>query len=299
MADTQTIPLAVDLDGTLIRTDMLWESLAHWLRRNPFAIFQILFWWIFGRALLKQKLAARVRIDPADLPYNEEFLAWLRQEKKAGRKLVLATASDLKMAQPVADHVGIFDEVLASNGKTNLRSGNKLRALTEKFGERGFDYAGNSSADFAVWRGSREAVVVNASRAVLREAEKCAKLGPVFCEHYFALETAQRFAHELFWRSGYVVAIFAGLLLASAFPRFSFAGFAWIAPALMLFAAHGKSGADAFMAASALAPSSASVNSWPSNPAWRKVFLTIMRMALESSTIIIFIRTPHHKQTDP
>ena len=246
MADTQTIPLAVDLDGTLIRTDMLWESLAHWLRRNPFAIFQILFWWMRGRALLKQKLAERVRIKPADLPYNEEFLAWLRREKKAGRKLVLATASDLKMAQPVADHVGIFDEVLASNGKTNLRSGNKLRALTEKFGERGFDYAGNSSADFAVWRGSREAVVVNASRAVLREAEKCAKLGPVFCDHYFALETAQSFAKELFWRSGYLVAIFAGLLLASAFPRFSFAGFAWIAPALMLFAAHGKSGADAF-----------------------------------------------------
>lgn len=246
MADTQTIPLAVDLDGTLIRTDMLWESLAHWLRRNPFAIFQILFWWVWGRALLKQKLAERVRIEPADLPYNEEFLAWLRREKKAGRKLVLATASDLKLAQPVADHVGIFDEVLASNGKTNLRSGNKLRALTEKFGERGFDYAGNSSADFAVWRGSREAVVVNASRAVLREAEKCAKLGPVFCDHYSALETAQRFAHELFWRSGYLVAIFAGLLLASAFPRFSFAGFAWIAPALMLFATHGKSGADAF-----------------------------------------------------
>jgi apolipoprotein N-acyltransferase len=246
VADTQTIPLAVDLDGTLIRTDMLWESLAHWLRRNPFAIFQILFWWVWGRALLKQKLAERVRIEPADLPYNEEFLAWLRREKKAGRKLVLATASDLKLAQPVADHVGIFDEVLASNGKTNLRSGNKLRALTEKFGERGFDYAGNSSADFAVWRGSREAVVVNASRAVLREAEKCTKLGPVFCDHYFALETAQRFAHELFWRSGYLVAIFAGLLLASAFPKASFAGFAWIAPALMLFAAHGKSGADAF-----------------------------------------------------
>jgi apolipoprotein N-acyltransferase len=246
VADTKNVPLAVDLDGTLIRTDMLWESLARRLRQNPLSIFQILFWWVRGRALLKQKLATRVKINPANLPYNTEFLAWLHEEKKAGRKLILATASDLKMAQPLADHVGIFDEVLASNGKTNLRGGNKVRMLTEKFGERGFDYAGNSSVDFKVWRGSREAVVVNASRAVLREAENCAKLGPVFCDNYFPFETAQSFCNELFWRSGYLIAVFAGLLLASAFPNLNFAGFAWIAPALMLFAARGKNPGDAF-----------------------------------------------------
>jgi len=170
------------------------------------------------------------------------------KEKQAGRKLVLATASDLKMAQPVADHVGIFDEVLASNGKTNLRSNHKLCALTEKFGERGFDYAGNSTADFAVWRGSRAAVVVNASRAVRREAGNCTTLGPVFCDDYSPLETARSFGKELFWRSGYLAAIFAGVLLSSAFPKLGFAGFAWVAPALMLFAAQGKSGADAFRA---------------------------------------------------
>lgn len=248
MADTNSIPLAVDLDGTLIRTDLMFESLARLLRRNPFAIFQILYWWMRGRALLKQKLAARVRIDPAELPYHEKFLAWLVKEKEAGRTLVLATASDFEMARPVADHVGIFDEVLASNGKTNLRSGNKLLALTNKFGERGFDYAGNSSADFAVWRGSRAAVVVNAGRAVRREAAHCTQLGPMFCDDYKPLETARNFCRELFWRSGYLVAIFAGLLLSTAFPKLSFAGFAWIAPALMLFAAYGKSGADAFRA---------------------------------------------------
>ena len=125
----QNVPLAVDLDGTLIRTDMMWESLAQLLRRNIFAIFQILFWWTRGRAYLKQKLAACVKIDPATLPYNEKFLAWLHEEKKSGRKLILATASDLKMAQPIADHVGLFDEVMASNGAINLRSENKLRAL--------------------------------------------------------------------------------------------------------------------------------------------------------------------------
>ncbi len=248
MADTPNLPLVVDLDGTLIRTDMMWESLARLLRRNPLAIFAILFWWTRGRARLKQKLAARVQIDPATLPYHERFLAWLRAEKASGRKIILATASDLKMAQPIAAHVGLFDEVLASDGQTNLRSENKLRALTKKFGARGFDYAGNSSADFAVWRGSREAVVVNASHRVLREAANCTKLGATFCEGFSPVAVAKSFCTELFWRSGYLVAIIAGLLLALAFPKFSLAGFAWVAPALLLFAARGKSGADAFRA---------------------------------------------------
>ena len=181
MADMQNVPLVVDLDGTLIRTDMMWESLARLLRRNPLALFQIFWWWSRGRARLKQELVARVQIDPATLPYHEPFLAWLRSEKKAGRKLVLATASDIKMAEPIAAHVAVFDEVMGSDGKVNLRSENKLRALTEKFGERGFDYAGNSTADFAVWRGSHAAVVVNASPAVLAEAGRCTQLGPVFC----------------------------------------------------------------------------------------------------------------------
>ena len=240
------IPLIVDLDGTLIRSDMMWESLARLLRRNPLAIFQILFWWARGRALLKQKLAARVQVDPVTLAYNQKFLAWLQAEKLAGRKIILATASDLKMAQPIASHIGLFDEVLASDGKINLRSENKLRALTEKYGERGFDYAGNSSADFAVWRGSRQAVVVNASPGVLREAANCTTLGPTFCDNYSPFTIAQSICLELFWRSGYLVAILAGLLLAIAFPKISLAGFAWIAPALMVFAASGKSGPDAF-----------------------------------------------------
>jgi apolipoprotein N-acyltransferase len=152
------------------------------------------------------------------------------------------------MAQPVAAHVGLFDEVLASDGKTNLRSTNKLRALTEKFGERGFDYAGNSHMDFAVWRGSRHAVVVNASRGVLRGAIECTELGPTFCEGFSRLAITKSVCTELFWRSGYLVAIFAGLLLAGVFPKFGLAGFAWICPALMLLAARGKSGADAFRA---------------------------------------------------
>lgn len=246
VADLKNVPLVVDLDGTLIRSDMMWESLARLLRRNPFAIFQILFWWSRGRAQLKQKLAARVTVDPADLALNEKFLDWLREQKNSSRQIILATASDLKMAQPIAAQVGLFDEVLASDGQTNLRSENKLRALTQKFGERGFDYAGNSSADFAVWRGSRQAVVVNASPKVLRTAANCTALGPTFCENYSAFTVAKSITTELFIRSGYLVAIVAGLLLAVAFPKWSLAGFAWIAPAVLMFAANGRNSTDAF-----------------------------------------------------
>ncbi|HZL14243.1 MAG TPA: haloacid dehalogenase-like hydrolase, partial [Verrucomicrobiae bacterium] len=242
------IPLVVDLDGTLIQTDLLWESLARLLRRNPFWLFPILFWWTRGRAVLKRHLAHRVAVDPAALPYNEKFIAWLREQKTAGRKLILATASDQKLVQPVANHLGLFDEVLASDGKTNLRSRTKLKTLTEKFGERGFDYAGNSSADFAVWRGSREAIVVNANRAVLKKVAQCASLGPTFTETYFPFQITKRFITEFFIRSGYLIAILAGLLLAAAFPKIGIAGFAWIAPALVLFAARGKNSGDAFRA---------------------------------------------------
>jgi apolipoprotein N-acyltransferase len=240
------IPLVVDLDGTLIKTDLLWESLARLLRRNPLWLPPILFWWARGRALLKQKLAARVTIDAATLPYHEKFLAFLREQKKTGRKLILATASDLQMALPAAHHVGIFDEVMGSDGRTNLRGENKLNALVEKFGERGFDYAGNSSADFAVWRGAREAVVVNASRAVLKEAAQCAKLGPTFTDGYSPFAILKSFLNELFIRSGHLAAFGAGLLLTAAFPKIGIAGLAWIAPALLLFAAHGKNSGDAF-----------------------------------------------------
>ena len=240
------VPLCVDLDGTLIKTDLLWESLARLLRRNPFQLLPVLFWWMRGRAFLKQQLARRVKIDPAALPYHEPFLAYLREQKAAGRKLILVTASDRDMALPVANHVGLFDEVLGSDGKTNLRGANKLKVLIAKFGERGFDYAGNSSADLAIWRGAREAIVVNASTAVLKRAAECTRPGPTFTQDYSPFATLKRFLNELLVRSGYLLAIGAGLLLTAAFPKIGIAGCAWIAPALMMAAAHGKRGGDAF-----------------------------------------------------
>ena len=170
------IPLCVDLDGTLIRTDMLWESLVRLLKKNPLALVAVLLWWTRGRAHLKQQLARRVTVDVTVLPYHEPFLAWLRREKISGRKIVLATASDIAMAKPVADHVGLFDEVFASDGQTNLRNENKRRALAARFGDRAFDYAGNSRDDLGVWCGTHAAVVVNAPRSL---AERAAQITAV------------------------------------------------------------------------------------------------------------------------
>ncbi len=245
-APAQPVPLCVDLDGTLIQTDLLWESLARLLRRNPFRLVSVLIWWVRGRAYLKRQLVQRVTIDPAALPYHQMFLAFLREQKAAGRKLVLVTASDRDMALPVAEHVGLFDEVLGSDGKTNLRGGNKLKVLVKKFGERGFDYAGNSSVDLAVWRGAREAIVVNASSAVLKRAAECTKLGPAFTQGYSPLATLKSFLKELLVRSGYLPAIGAGLLLTCAFPKIGIAGCAWVAPGVLIAAARGKRGGDAF-----------------------------------------------------
>jgi apolipoprotein N-acyltransferase len=245
-APANPVPLCVDLDGTLIKTDLLWESLARLLRRNPFQLLPVWFWWTRGRAFLKRQLVRRVTIDPAVLPYHEPFLAFLREQKATGRKLVLVTASDRDMALPVANHVGLFDEVLGSDGKTNLRGTNKLKVLIAKFGERGFDYAGNSSADLAVWRSAREAIVVNASAAVLKRAAEGANPGPTFTQDYSPFATLKSFLNELLVRSGYLLAIGAGLLLTAAFPKIGIAGCAWIAPALMIAAAHGKCGGDAF-----------------------------------------------------
>ncbi len=179
-APRAVVPLCVDLDGTLIRTDMVWESLVRALRRNPFYLLAILAWWCRGRAYLKQQLARRIEVPVAALPYTESFLAYLRGERAAGRALYLVTASDLAPAQRVADYVGLFDAVLASDGRTNLRGDTKGRKLAERFGQGGFVYAGNSAVDLAVWPYGREAVIVNGSAALLRRAAAITKVGPTF-----------------------------------------------------------------------------------------------------------------------
>jgi len=180
------VPLCVDLDGTLLRTDMLWEGLVRLLRRNPLYAFAMVAWWCRGRACLKQKIACRVEVPVETLPCTESFLKFLRAEHATGRRLVLVTASDAVPARRVADHIGLFSEVLASDGQTNLRGDTKGRKLAERFGKGGFDYAGNSSVDLGTWPYGREVVVVNGSPSLVRRAAAVAKMGPTFdCQPSF------------------------------------------------------------------------------------------------------------------
>src|SRR5262245_35062421 len=157
----QTPPLCIDLDGTVLKTDLLWESFIEFIKHDPLGCLLLPFWLLGGRACLKSELASRVQLDPSTLPYNEDFVDFLRKEKAQGRRLVLVTAADSLLARGVADYLGLFDEVLASDGKLNLSGEKKAAGLAERFGERGFDYAGNSGVDLAVWQRARQALVVN------------------------------------------------------------------------------------------------------------------------------------------
>lgn len=162
------MPLCVDLDGTLVKTDMLMETLVAVVRRRPWLAFAVPLWLARGRPALKRELAERAGTDPACLPYDEVLVAELRRERAAGRHLVLATAADKCVAQSVAGHLGLFDEVMASDGTVNLKGEVKAVALAARFGERGFDYAGNDRFDIPIWKRSREALVAGATPEILR-----------------------------------------------------------------------------------------------------------------------------------
>ncbi len=173
-------PLVVDLDGTLIFSDTLHEQTLILLRDRPFSVFKLPLLLAGGKAHLKKQIAGQIRIDPATLPYNTAFLDFLKKEHSEGRQLILCTAADRSVAELVASHVGLFSEVIASDGGINLAGANKAAALVSRFGNGGFDYAGNSSADFDVWESAAEAVVVNASPSVQATAVKRYKVSHVF-----------------------------------------------------------------------------------------------------------------------
>ncbi len=167
-------PLVVDLDGTLISTDLLLETVVDVLRRSPWLVLLLPLWLMRGRAHLKRQLALRASMSPGDLPYREDVLAWARKERAGGRTVVLATASDEGLARRVAQHLGAFDDVLASDGQLNLKGAAKRRALVERYGEGGFDYAGDRRADLQIWSAARRAIVVSNDAGLIAEARRAA-----------------------------------------------------------------------------------------------------------------------------
>lgn len=165
-------PLVIDLDGTILRTDLLVESALAHVRIHPDEAFHPLLWLSRGKAHLKGRLAESIDIDAARLPYNESLISLIRQARADGREIVLATASHRIYAEQIASHLQIFDRVLATDGDTNLSAGNKRDALVAEFGEGGFDYAGNSRDDLKIWAAARHAYVVDPEVGVEAEARK-------------------------------------------------------------------------------------------------------------------------------
>ena len=159
-----TRPLCVDLDGTLIKSDSLFDAVCQFLRCNPFGFWQLGRWLAVGRARLKAEVASQAPLDPAELPYNAELLQFLHAEHRRGRQIYLTTGADGPLAERVAAHLDIFDGVLASDGVTNLTSVLKLDLLKERFGE--FDYIGNSRADLPLLANARQAMVANPTPAL-------------------------------------------------------------------------------------------------------------------------------------
>lgn len=170
-SDTKHVTLAVDLDGTLIATDLLWESVFALLRANPLYAFMLPIWLAGGICRLKHEIARRVELDPASLPYRAEVVDRLRAERKAKRKIVLATAAHEKFAQSIAAHLGLFDRVHASSSDSNLKAANKRDTLKKNYGDAGFDYIGNSRDDISIFDTARTSIIVAPDRAARRWGE--------------------------------------------------------------------------------------------------------------------------------
>ena len=161
-------PLYVDLDGTLIKSDLLWESLFQLARQSPELMWRLPGWIAGGKAHLKAELARAVRFDPAQLPYRTEVVDMLRAERAKGRRVVLATAANERFAQDIATHLGCFDAVLASCEAVNLSAQRKLERILADCGEGGYDYVGNSADDVCLFEAAGEATVVQPDRAAAR-----------------------------------------------------------------------------------------------------------------------------------
>lgn len=176
----ENLPLVVDLDGTLIKTDLLFETANSFVTQHPLLAPYLINWLVSGKSTLKLRLAEIANINPAFLPYNTPLLLWLREEKNNGRQLVLATASHRILAESIAKHLELFDEILATENQTNLKSAHKRDLLLSRYGAQHFDYVGNDVADLATWQAARHSHVVSGSPALIAKARAIGNVDKIF-----------------------------------------------------------------------------------------------------------------------
>jgi len=163
--------LVVDLDGTLIRSDMLFESFWSAFSARWTAPLQVVTSLLRGKAALKQRLNELAHVDAATLPYNEDVVDYIRDYRESGGKVALVTASNKNYADDIAAHLGLFDEVHGSDGQHNLKGENKAVFLRDRFGEGNYDYIGDAEADIPVWKSAGKAIVVDPPQSLARMVE--------------------------------------------------------------------------------------------------------------------------------
>lgn len=174
------VPLVVDLDGTLIDGNTLHLSLAKLARERPWALPALLLVVWTGRAQFKRYVSDRVTIDPAALPYRPDVVRFTRAERACGRRVVLATAADERIADAVARYLALFDAWIASDGRHNAKGAGKLESIRAVLGDGEFDYVGDSMADVPVFQAARCAYVVGPSRQVARAVRATCRAEAVF-----------------------------------------------------------------------------------------------------------------------
>jgi 4-hydroxybenzoate polyprenyltransferase/phosphoserine phosphatase len=153
-------PLVVNLDGTLIASDLLIETAFSELGRHPQALPDILAALFRGKAALKHLLAEPAEFNPRTFPYDREVLALIRKAKEDGRSVYLASSSNRRLVESIANYLGMFSGIFAWDEVTNLAGTKKAERLIEAFGERGFDYVGSDAADLPVWSKAAKVITV-------------------------------------------------------------------------------------------------------------------------------------------
>ena len=208
-----SLPLCVDLDGSLIQTDSLWEACLRLISQNPLMLLLLPFWLFLGKAGFKHKVSQHVELAPASLPFNAHLLKYLTQQRLHNRHLVLVTAANKNIAEAIADHLNIFDEIFASDENHNLSGTNKARTLVDKFGDKGFVYAGNANVDLKVWKHAAAAIVVNGSEALVNKAKNLTSIEEIFpSEHKLSLKIVLKAIRIHQWSKNML--IFTALILS-------------------------------------------------------------------------------------
>jgi 4-hydroxybenzoate polyprenyltransferase len=222
-------PLCVDLDGTLVRADTLLEQVLVLLLSAPWRVFKLLRWVFSGKAHFKSQVGCYAALDPSLLPYDERVLGFLRQEKNRGRMIVLVTAADRRIAEVIANHLGLFNRVLASDGFTNLKGSAKAEVLKSEFGSN-FTYMGNDYADLAVWAVADTAVVANAPRSLVERVRRINNVELVFPPASQQSSTLIKAVRPHQWSKNLL--LFVPIITANAF----FDTRAWLAAAIAFLA---------------------------------------------------------------